>query len=93
MARILTSAAVTVTTGATRLLASNQDAEYRAIGNGNATLYIGGAGVATASGFIMAANAVMTFQGADYLHSGLPNGEIWGIVTTGTLSVRTLEAQ
>lgn len=93
MAQILYTNAVTVTTGATRLLASNKDAEFRSIANGAAVLYIGGSGVTTATGYTMAASTVLTMAGGDDRHSGLYSGELWAIVTTGTLVVRTLEAQ
>ena len=94
MAQILYTNAVTVTTGATQILASNKDAEFRQITNGAAVLYLGGdSGVTTATGYIMAASATLTMAGGDDRHSGLYSGALWGRATTGTITVRTLEAQ
>ncbi len=50
-------------------------------------------GTATASPYTMVANAVLNFAGGDDRHSGMYSGALWGRVTTGTLTVRTLEAQ
>ena len=93
MAQLLYTNAVTVTTGATRLLASNKDAEFRSIANGAAILYIGAAAVTSGNGYSMAASTVLTMAGGDDRHSGIYSGELWGVVTTGTLVVRVLEAQ
>ena len=93
MASLIYTAAVTVTTGATRILSSNKDAEYRAVVNGAAILYVGNSGVTTASGYTMAASTVLQWAGGDDRHSGMFSGELWGMVTTGTLVVRTMEAQ
>lgn len=92
-AKYFTNGVTTVTTGATKLFSSNLDAEVRGIAPGAGTLYIGNAGVTTTTGFPLTASVPLFFQGGDDRHSGLPNGEIWGIVTTGTLAVRTTEVQ
>lgn len=92
-ARTWFNGATTVTTGATKLFSSNLDAEMRGIAPGAGVLYIGGAGVTTANGFPLTASSPVFWQGGDDRHSGVPNGEIWGIVTTATLAVRTTEVQ
>jgi hypothetical protein len=93
MASLLSAVAVTVTTGATRIFSSNNDAQYRAVQSGASTLYIGGAGVTTAQGYILTANTSIFFVAGDDRDSGMVAGEIWGMVTTGTNTTRTLEAQ
>lgn len=90
-ARIWYNGATTVTTGATKIFASNVDVEMRAISAGAGTLFIGGPGVTTTNGIVMAASSTVFFSGGDDRHSGVPNGDIYGIVTTGTNACRTSE--
>lgn len=90
-ARLFYTGVTTVTTGATKLFSANLDAELRSIAPGAATLFIGNAGVTTTAGLPLTASVPVFWQGGDDRHSGVPNGDIWGIVTTGTLAVRTAE--
>lgn len=90
-ARLFYTGVTTVTTGATKLFSANLDAEMRGISPGAGVLYIGNAAVTTGTGFPLTASSPVFWQGGDDRHSGVPNGEIYGIVTTGTLAVRTAE--
>lgn len=81
------SQAVTVATTATQLTGGDTGAKsgsFAVANNGAATVYIGGAGVTTATGFPIAAGASMGFD----LRSA--TDEVYGIVASGTVEVRVL---
>lgn len=82
-------AAVSVTTSATRLdTGAANNPQGSAIGvynNGASTVYLGGSGVTTATGFPLAAGTSLS---VDLKESG---DVLYGIVVSGTVEVRTLE--
>ena len=90
----LATGATTVTTGATKIYSTNEDAEMRAINNGGTnTLFIGNSGVTSANGFPIAPAGTLQMTAGDFTHAGVYNGEMWAVVTTGTNAVRTMESQ
>jgi len=81
----ISAAQTSVTTSATLILAANRNARYRRIRAGAGNVLLGDAGVTTTTGYLLAANEVLEMQAC------VLGGAIYGITTTSTSTVTTLE--
>lgn len=88
----VTTSAVTVTTGATAILARNNGRRSAIIHvpTGGSTVYVGGSDVTTSNGLpVEAGNSLSLSQGDS--HDQTPRYEYYGIVAASTQAVRVLE--
>lgn len=74
-----------VTTSATLILAANRNARFRRIRGGANPVYVGDAGVTSNNGHLLAANEVIQMD------ASVLGGALYGITTTSTSTVTTLE--
>lgn len=81
----ISAAQTSVTTSATLILAANRDARFRRIRGGANPVFLGGGGVTSTTGHLLAANEVLQMDDC------VLGGAIYGITTTSTSTVTTLE--
>lgn len=81
----ISAAQTSVTTSATLILAANRNARFRRIRGGANPVFVGDAGVTSTTGHLLAANEVLQMDAC------VLGGAIYGITTTSTSTVTTLE--
>lgn len=81
----ISAAQTSVTTSATLILAANRNARFRRIRGGANPVFVGPNGVTSTTGHLLAANEVLQMDAC------VLGGAIYGITTTSTSTVTTLE--